>query len=125
MIEENKKRKIKHRPEQDLQIQCVKWFRYQYPNEILIHIPNGGKRSKVEAVRFKEMGVMSGFPDLALFKKSGGYGALFIEMKAKKGNTSDNQDELLIRLSEKGYKTIVCNSFESFVEIVSNYLNEK
>ena len=117
------KRTIKCRPEQDLQKQCVRWFRYQYPNEILIHVPNGGKRNVIEASQFKAMGVLAGFPDLALFKKSGEYGALFIEMKSKKGATSNNQEELLSKLSQKGYKTVICNSFEKFMNVVNDYLN--
>ena len=34
--------------------------------ELLHHIPNGGMRSKAEAVRFKRTGVKAGVPDLCL-----------------------------------------------------------
>jgi len=119
------KRKVKNRPEQDLQKACVRWFRHQYPNEILIHVPNGGKRNEIEAKQFKAMGVTPGFPDLALLKKKGDYGALFIEMKSKDGDTSESQDEMLLKLSQYGYKTAVCNSIDKFMEIVNNYLRKE
>lgn len=119
-------RKVKNRPEQDLQIQCVTWFRYQYPSEILIHIPNGGKRSKVEAARFKEMGVLAGFPDLALFRKSNQYGALFIELKASaKHETSYSQASMINSLNTLGYKAVVVSNFETFRRVVNDYLRKQ
>ena len=118
------KKKI-NRPEQDLQIVCVRWFRYQYPHEILIHVPNGGKRTKAEAGIFKAMGVLSGFPDLALFKKKGDYGALFIEMKSAKGSTFEEQDKVILNLKTLGYKVEIVNSLEMFIKVVNEYLRKE
>ena len=43
--------------ESQLQIQCVRWFRYQYPKlaPLLIHIPNGRHRSKRESMTIDEV----------------------------------------------------------------------
>lgn len=52
---------------------------------MLFHIPNGGKRTKTEAARFRAAGVRSGVPDLFLPCARGGYHGLWIEMKAVGG----------------------------------------
>ena len=109
------------RPEQNLQITCVRWFRYQHPDEILIHIPNGGYRTAIEALKFKQMGVLSGVLDLLLLKKSGKYGALFIEMKSSKGKLTESQKLMIERLEMKGYKCEVASSFEEFKRIIEGY----
>lgn len=124
-IKQYSKRKIKNRPEQDLQKTCVRWFKIQYPNELLIHIPNGGKRNAREAEQFKKMGTKAGFPDLALFKKKGDYGALFIEMKAEKGSISDKQENVLASLQKLGYKVEIVNSFEKFTTVINEYLRKE
>lgn len=47
--------------EQQLLISWTGFAKAQYPElELLYHIPNGGKRSKSEAARFKAEGVKSG-----------------------------------------------------------------
>lgn len=109
------------RPEQALQIACVKWFRYQHHDEILIHIPNGGYRTAIESLKFKQMGVLAGVPDLLLLKNSGKYGALFIEMKSGNGKLSDSQKSMIGRMESKGYKCEVASSFEEFKRIIEDY----
>ena len=64
--------KKKNHFEDDLQVQCVRWFYLQYPKLDLFHIPNGGSRNRKiskkgvvyspEATRFKAMGVRAGVP---------------------------------------------------------------
>lgn len=116
------KRKIKNRPEQDLQISCVRWFRYQYPNEILIHIPNGGRMTGFKGSILKTMGVLSGFPDLALFKQKGEFGGLIIEMKAAKEKTSTNQNNVIKILQGNNYKVEVVDNFDRFRQVCNEYL---
>jgi len=43
--------------ESHIQIQCVRWFKYQYPQlaSLLIHIPNGRHRSKRESMTIDEV----------------------------------------------------------------------
>ena len=98
-----KKRRITSRPEQALQIQCVQWFRLQYPNILIHHSPNGGKRSYVEAAIFKAMGTLAGWPDLFIAYKSNGFGGLFIEMKSKDGRPSKSQKDIGLLLFNSGY----------------------
>lgn len=106
-----------------LQSQCIKWFRYQCPNEIIFAIPNGGSRNIIEASNLKRQGVLAGVPDLFLAKSSNGYNGLFIEFKYGNGKLTSSQIEVIERLSEHGYKCEVCKSFDSFLNIVKNYIN--
>ena len=77
-----KPRKKPGHPESELQRACVRWFRMQYPQHLLFHIPNGGKRNAREAAIFKAEGVVAGIPDLFLAEARHGHHGLFIEMKA-------------------------------------------
>lgn len=76
----------------------------------LTHIPNGGKRGRVEAARLKGMGVRAGYPDFLLDLARGGYHGLRIELKAKRPNDAPvtaSQLEWLERLSSAGYACMV------------------
>lgn len=56
--------------EDNEQMILIRWAQFEsdrHPElSLLFHVPNGGKRSKVEAARFKAMGVQAGVPDLFL-----------------------------------------------------------
>lgn len=108
--------------ESKLQIECVKWFRLQYPFLTLFAIPNGGRRGIVEATIMKREGILSGVPDLFLAKAVEQYHGLFIEMKSKNGKLSENQRKVRIDLLTNAYDVIIVNSFDSFVEQVNKYL---
>ena len=117
--------------EHELQKACVNWFGYQYPHlkDLLIAIPNGGKRHVKTAAKLKAEGVKAGVPDLFLaipteWKKHYIPG-LWIEMKTPKGVIRDSQQKYLDRLSEFGYSTVVCRSFEEFIKSIETYLGLK
>lgn len=113
--------------EDQAQATLMQWSRMAAFNggkvsDYLHHSPNGGKRDLREAVRLKAQGVMSGYPDLHLFVARHGFHGLFIEMKSPTGTTSANQKEVMKRLSEQGYKCVVCKSFESAQKEIKEYL---
>lgn len=105
------------------QISLIAWADVflKAPN-LLFHIPNGGKRNIVEAVKFKKMGVRPGIPDLFLAYGCGGYHGLFIEMKAEKGALTLSQLTLHERLKESGYKVATCHSWLSAADVIREYL---
>lgn len=117
------KRKIQHH-ESDLQKNCVKWFRFAYPQFIIFSIPNGGSRNVIEAVRLKDEGVLAGVSDLFIPKPTRTFGGLFIEMKAPGGKVSEAQKSFMIKMLSLGYECKVCHSFDEFREAVDNYLAE-
>ena len=96
----------------------------RYPElELLFHIPNGGKRSKSEAARFKAEGVKPGVPDICLPVARGGYHGLYIELKRRSGNhATDYQRDWLEKLSNQGYKAAVCYGWEEAASMITKYL---
>jgi len=90
---------------------------------LLVAIPNGGKRSRIEAAIMKGEGVRAGFPDLVLFHAAKGFHGLAIEMKRKDGGTvSPAQKEWITALNEEGYKAVVCHGAEEAIETLRGYL---
>lgn len=77
----------------------------------LLHaIPNGGKRDKITAAKMMQEGQLSGIPDLSLPVACRGYHGMYLEMKAGKNTTSQNQKTKLAQLAEGGYYTVICYS---------------
>lgn len=58
------------------------------PDLYWFHVPNGGSRHMLEAVKLKAMGVKAGVPDLCLIAGGKPY---FLELKTTKGRISDVQ----------------------------------
>ena len=111
--------------EHDLQVGCVRWFRYEFPEyaPLLFAIPNGGRRDYVAAAKLKAEGVVAGVPDLFFAVPRGGWHGLWIEMKnGMAGELSQAQKEMHERLREQGYMVEVCRTFDAFVTILRDYL---
>ena len=83
----------KNYQESSLQIQCVSWFKYQYPHlaMLLFAVPNGGSRDGKEAAIMKAEGITAGVSDLILNIPGGVHSQLAIEMKSEKGKQSPEQ----------------------------------
>lgn len=122
--ETGKARKHQGHAEDDLQMQCVRWFRLQYPQlaRLLHHSPNGGRRDAREGARFKQMGTQAGFPDLILLVASQGYHALLLELKTRTGRQQDSQKEYQQLAEAQGYRYVVIRSLEAFMDEVSTYM---
>lgn len=95
-----------NRPEQVLQIAAINYLRLALPDCIALHVPNGGKRGKVEAKILKAMGVLAGAPDILIvwgWLHTGMLGgAGWIELKAGKGKLSEAQEEFRDDCKRKG-----------------------
>ena len=113
--------------EEDEQIALFQWAAYEsaaIPElKLMYHIPNGGKRNKAIAAKFKRMGVKAGVPDIFLAAPKGEYHGLYIELKRTKGgSTSDNQDDWIDALREQGYRVDVCKGWEKAKETILEYI---
>ena len=110
--------------EDDLQMQCVTWFRLQFPKfaRLLHHSPNGGRRNAREGARFKKMGVQPGFPDLVLLVASQDCHALFIELKSATGRQEESQKEYQALVEAQGYRYALVRSFDEFKKLIENYM---
>lgn len=89
---------------------------------LMYHIPNGGKRNKLEAIRLKKEGVKAGVPDICLPVARLNYHGLYIELKAKKGKASDNQVIWIEKLKEQGYIVVICYGWEDAKRVILAYL---
>jgi hypothetical protein len=110
------------RPEQELQIACARWFKLQYPNEIIAHYPAGGGRSKAEAGIFKAMSVLPNVPDLIIFTMRKGYGGLFVELKQPGKKPTTEQFAFMRKLECQGYFCDWTDNIDSFMQIVNKYM---
>lgn len=109
--------------EQQVLFQWAAIAEAQHPElKLLHHIPNGGKRNIVTATRLKKEGVKAGVPDVFLPVARGCFHGLYIEMKALKGKTSDNQEEWLQALEQQGYEVNVCYGWEQAKGVIERYL---
>jgi len=114
--------------EDNLLMNCVFWFKYQYPEPkyLIHHSPQEGKRNRItnkygktyspEAVRLKKKGTRAGFPDLCVISANH---IFFVEMKSEKGKLSENQKEVIAIIDKLGFKTYVVNSLELFMKVCS------
>lgn len=113
-------------PEDNEQITVISWCKvmeHQWPELALIHhIPNGGKRGKAEAVRFRAMGVLPGVADLFLPVPRCGYHGLYIEMKALNGRVSPDQKKFLTATSGQGFCCCVCFGADAAIAVLTQYM---
>ena len=97
--------------EQITVINWAEWNRQRYPElKWLHHCPNGGSRNRMEAVKFKQMGVKAGVSDLCLPYPKGVYCGLYIEMKYGKNGQQDSQKEFLADMAAAGHFVATCYS---------------
>jgi hypothetical protein len=110
--------------EHQLQVECVRWFRLQYPKlaGLLFAIPNGGLRNIKVATKLKAEGVLPGVPDLFLAFPNGACFGFFIEMKFGKNDCTEAQKIMQNILKFEGYEVVTCWSFDEFKNQIEKYL---
>lgn len=112
--------------ESETQRFCVKWFRLQYPQlaKLLFAVPNGGARNLTEAAIMKGEGVTAGVSDMLLMYPTDQYHGLCIEFKTAKGKQTQAQKEWQEIIEMRGYKYVICRTFEDFERTIKNYFAE-
>jgi hypothetical protein len=76
-------------PEQQIHRAVMQHLRARgQPGVFAFHVPNGGKRSPIEAAIFKSLGVVAGIPDVLIIKQGRLYA---LELKAAKGKLTQAQ----------------------------------
>lgn len=127
--------------EDSLTIACVRWFRLQYPREVIYHVPNerntkrklAGDRwvTTGEGAKLKKMGVKKGVSDLVIPAPSACYNGFYIELKSERwkngkkvrGYPSKDQLEFLAAMHDYGYAVAVCWNVDDFMRYVSRYMD--
>lgn len=109
--------------EQRALIDTCLWYANRYPElHLLFAVPNGGLRTRGVAGKLKAEGVKSGVPDLLLLCPRNGFHGLAIEMKTKKGQTSEAQEWWIEQLTAQGYRAEVCKGYEAAWSVIKAYL---
>lgn len=109
------------------QAALMKELELRYPSvaALVYHVPNGGHRHKLVAIKLKAQGVKAGVPDLVLPMARGGYFGLYIEFKATPPNdapVSASQHACIERLNAQGYLAIICRGHFDAMEQIRAYL---
>src|SRR5262245_6562568 len=96
----------RRREEDAIQRAVFNHLRYRgAPNIVAFHVPNGGKRSRLEAAIMKGLGVVAGVPDIVIIKD----GQVFMpELKTAKGRLTGAQRDMQPKLRAAGAHTAVC-----------------
>lgn len=107
----------------------MKWamqppIRERWPELALLHhIKNETTGGAAEVAADKAMGVKKGVPDLCLPVTRGGFHGLYIEMKTPSGKASEAQRWWVTRLTEQGYRAVVCHGYDTAVAELCWYLS--
>ena len=115
---------MRNKEEERLQVSCVSWFDYQYPQymQLLFAVPNGGSRNKIEAANLKKQGVRAGVSDLVFLYQCTDYPFLCIEFKALKGRQSDEQKEFKKSVESVNGLYVIIRTFDEFKINIENYI---
>lgn len=120
-----------HPTEDQIHRACADWVFAQegiYPFlRWLMHVPNGGLRSRGEAGKMRAMGVRKGVVDwiLPFPSPSGRYAGLAIEVKSHRGTVSDEQQDFLDDAAAAGWLTAVVRSSDEFVKVVEQWIRDR
>jgi hypothetical protein len=101
--------------EDNIQAQIIRYFRL-YPDRCLaFHVPNGGTRNLIEAVKFKRIGVVAGVADIIVLLRGGR--CVFLEVKTPHGRQSQRQKDFERRVNKLGFEYYVVRSVEEVMEL--------
>ncbi len=122
-------------PEHEMQCAIVDDFTQNHPDyaSLLHSIPNGaklpyrfnkkGQRYSPEANKLLREGMKPGVPDLHLPVARGGWHSLYVECKVQPNVLSDDQIEMMDRLTREGNLCMVAWTREQGELIFNDYLN--
>jgi hypothetical protein len=120
-----------HPSEEDIHLACADWvFAHEslYPIlHWLIHVPNGGRRSRGEAGKLRAMGVRKGVSDwiLPFPSPNGRFAGLAVELKSHSGTVSEEQQHFLDDAEAAGWLTAVVRSSDEFEKVVMTWINDR
>lgn len=105
-------------PEDTIQAQIYKYYHNKYCNRlaenpnVIFSVPNGGYRSKSQAMLMKATGLVAGVSDLIIVRNRE---VLFIEVKTEIGVLSKHQEQFRDTVTALGFRYIVVRSLKEFI----------
>lgn len=112
-------------PEDKLHRSVLDYVKLAYPNALITHPANEGKRSKFEQFKLKYLGVTSGIPDILIFTPSEKFSGLAIELKVNYNKPTTKQLQWLEDLKKCNWYTTWTNNFDTTKDIIDNYFTDK
>jgi hypothetical protein len=110
------------KPEYELQCKVAQWLMLEYPKILFTIAPAGFITSAGIGMKAKRMGYRSGTPDILIFKPSGMFHGMFLELKCGKNDVSDAQKEFLEIAQGLNYYCCVAWDFETAKLNLTSYL---
>lgn len=95
-------------------------YSFAIPNGLRI-AGNAATRGRLMASA-KRKGLRPGVSDLFIGYPNGVFHGLFLELKAKDGRVSDEQDDFILKMSEQGYKCVVAKSYDGAIAEIEHYV---
>ncbi len=123
--------------ETNLHIRIAYYIKHNYPDVIFTSESSGIKLTIGQAVTLKKMRSGRALPDLMLFEARRGYGGMFLEIKRegtaiykrngeiKRDKHLQEQEEVLSRLTDKGYFAKFVVGYDNAVALIDYYLENK
>ena len=111
--------------EDNLQNAVMTYFKLNYPDAFVIHVPNEGKRSPFERYKFKYLGGVSGVPDILCFSKNANRCGLAIELKVGYNKPTENQKSCLNRLKTQNWAVSWFNNYADTCNFIDKYFSDE
>lgn len=102
------------------QIQCAIASVLDKLGVLWLHVPNEGKRDRIQGARLRAMGLKSGVPDILILEPAPNkpdVRGVAIELKRRKGGRlSENQTKWLESLRRRGFHAVVCKGYHAAIK---------
>lgn len=108
-----KKKQKDTRDERTIQVECVKWFRETFPNQVITVISNEALARNW--ARYEPMGAVAGVADLLISLKNN---LFFIEMKNATGKQSQAQKDFEAKCNALGIGYYLCRDLNSLKKAI-------
>ena len=106
-------------------VEWCNWNKAKVPElNMLIKIPNEGKRTKWFGKKLKDEGMRSGIPDYFLAVGTEKGQGLWLEFKSKRGKLSKNQLFWINELMVYGYDVAIPESLDQAIKFTLTYLGK-
>ena len=110
--------------EDSIQKTVISWARLQPGlKNLVIHIPNEGKRTPRYGSHLKSIGLLPGVWDLLITTAKHGYIGAWIELKSANGRLSPAQVAFGKVMEQQNYYMAVCCSIDSAIKKIEWYYN--
>lgn len=112
--------------EHQIQSAFIEWCTWKAQSDprydMIMAVPNEGKRTIWQAKKMKREGLKKGFPDVFVFVPSGPYHGLALEFKRQNTKPTKEQLKWLQNLRLQGYAAAIVRSVEHARETLLMYL---